>query len=103
MKARRSRDGELAPTELTKPRRGVGGRRGQSPVLTSVLIKPNGKAGSQGLCDTLEVCVSNDTTSTSNSKGHLEAAMGPALQKRRPNSHCALSKNITAARKQTYG
>ena len=44
MKARRSRDGELAPTELTKPRRGVGGRRGQSPVLTSVLIKPNGKA-----------------------------------------------------------
>ena len=44
MKARRARDGELATTGLTKPRRGVGGRRGQSPVLTFVLIKPNGKA-----------------------------------------------------------
>lgn len=61
-------------------------------------------AGSQGLCDTLEVCVSNHTTSTSNSESHLEAAMGHALQKRRPNSYCTLNKtNIMGARKQTYG
>lgn len=48
-------------------------------------------AGSQGLCDTLEVCVCPTTTSTSNSESHLEAAMGHAL-KRRPNSYCTLNK-----------
>lgn len=45
MKARRPRDGELAPTGLTNPGRGVGVKREQNLVLTFVLIKVKWKGG----------------------------------------------------------
>lgn len=55
MKARRPRDGELAPTGLTNPGRGVGVKREQNLVLTFVLIKVKWKGGgfwwrSQAFC-----------------------------------------------------